>query len=335
MSKNIKSNHKHLLLSDRIYIEQSLYQRKTLRSIAIDLGKDPTTISKEIKRFVEWNDGRSAKLEGNDCKNYFSCQMEDLCMISCGRLCKDCSSNKYSWFCPNYVSSECSHLKKAPYVCNGCPELSSCNFSRYYYSAQKAHERYQNLLVESRSGINTDPETFQKLNNLISPLIRNGQPLSHVFATHKGEIPCSRKTIYNYLDQGLFDVRNIDLPRRVRYKLRKKHRFENPIQYDYRIRRSYKDFEKYTEAFPDYEVIEMDTVKGSRDAGKCLLTLLFRRSNFMLIFLLPSCTQKAVLDVFNYLYEELGSRTFKTSFRILLTDNGPEFKDPWSIEKSP
>ena len=55
----------------------------------------------------------------------------------------------------------------------------------------------------------------------------------------------------------------------------------------------------------------------------------------MLIFLLPSCTQKAVLDVFNYLYEELGSRTFKTSFRILLTDNGPEFKDPWSIEKAP
>ena len=66
MNKNVKGNHKHLLLSDRIFIEQSLYQGKTLKSIAFEIGKDPTTISKEIKRFIEWNDGRNAKLEGND-----------------------------------------------------------------------------------------------------------------------------------------------------------------------------------------------------------------------------------------------------------------------------
>ncbi|MFQ6931421.1 MAG: hypothetical protein ACLRR3_10345 [Eubacterium sp.] len=77
----------------------------------------------------------------------------------------------------------------------------------------------------------------------------------------------------------------------------------------------------------------MDTVKGSRDAGKCLMTLLFRNSSFMLIFLLPSCTQKAVSDVFDWLYEILGRRTFMKTFRIILTDNGPEFKDPWSIEQ--
>ena len=174
-----------------------------------------------------------------------------------------------------------------------------------------------------------EPEELQKLNDLISPLVRNGQPLSHVFAAHSHEIPCSRRTIYNYLDQGLFDVRNIDLPRRVRFKVRKQRRAENPIAYNYRSRRTYKDFQKYTEAFPNYEVVEMDTVKGSRDAGKCLMTLLFRNSSFMLIFLLPSCTQKAVSDVFDRLYEMLGRRTFMKTFRIILTDNGPEFKDPW------
>ena len=76
----------------------------------------------------------------------------------------------------------------------------------------------------------------------------------------------------------------------------------------------------------------MDTVKCSRDAGKCLMTLLFRKSSFMLIFLLPSCTQKSVQDVFDMLYDRLGPVVFRKTFRIILTDNGPEFKDPWAIE---
>ena len=177
------------------------------------------------------------------------------------------------------------------------------------------------------------PEELQHLNELLSPLIRKGQPLSHVYAAHKDDIPVCRRTVYNYLDQGLFDVRNIDLPRRVRYKLRKKQRSDNPINYDYRSKRTYKDFEKYIAAFPDYEVVELDTVKGGREAGKCLMTLLFRKSSFMLCFLLPTCTQKAVCDVFDHLYETLGRRLFMKTFRIILTDNGPEFKDPWSIEK--
>ena len=102
----------------------------------------------------------------------------------------------------------------------------------------------------SRSGINLKPEELQHLNELLSPLIRKGQPLSHVYAAHKEDIPVCRRTVYNYLDQGLFDVRNIDLPRRVRYKIRKKQRIVNPITYDYRSKRTYKDFEKYVSAFP-------------------------------------------------------------------------------------
>lgn len=65
------------------------------------------------------------------------------------------------------------------------------------------------------------------------------------------------------------------------------------------------------------------------------MTLLFRSSSFMLIFLLPACTQAAVKDVFDQLYEGLGPVVFRRTFRIILTDNGPEFKDPWSIERAP
>ena len=49
MSRIIKGNGKHLTYSDRVYIEQELMQRSSFRSIASTLGKDPSTISKEIR----------------------------------------------------------------------------------------------------------------------------------------------------------------------------------------------------------------------------------------------------------------------------------------------
>lgn len=45
-----KNNQKHLTLSDRNYIEQALNQGMTFKDMATFLSKDPTTISKEIKK---------------------------------------------------------------------------------------------------------------------------------------------------------------------------------------------------------------------------------------------------------------------------------------------
>ena len=332
MSKDIKGDHKHLTLSDRIYIEQALLRGDNFRAIAKAIGKDPTTISLEIRRFLEWNDGYYARSKGNDCVHYNSCDVFNLCPECCSWACKDCHMDHCKRLCSHYDPFICDDLKSPPYVCNSCRIQELCNATKYYYRAEEAQRRYKAILSESRAGINMTPEELKELDEFISPLIRKGQPLSHIFSVYGDSLPCSRKTVYNYLDMGIFSVKNIDLPRRVRYKLRKKRRGENPIKYAYRNRRTYKDFLKYTEAFPDYEVVEMDTVKGSRDAGKCLMTLLFRKSSFMLIFLLPSCTQASVKAVFDDLYDRLGPVVFRKTFRIILTDNGPEFKDPWSIE---
>lgn len=325
---------RHLCISDRVYIEQSLYQGKTFKEIASFLDKDVTTISKEIKRFIKWNNGVGARKPGSDCKNRDTCEQEDLCFIQCGRYCKDCESAYCSAYCPYFEPTECPHLKKAPYVCNGCLGETTCGYTKYFYTASTAEERYQEMLRTSRTGINITPEKLRELDELISPLIKNGQSLGHIFAAHGDEIPCSRSTIYNYLDQGLFDVKNIDLPRRVRYKLRKKQISGASNKYAYRNNRTFADYQKYSAHHPDYEVIEMDTVKGTRESGKCLLTLFFRNSSFMLVFVLPSCSQQSVKEVFDYLYTQLGASTFKQTFRILLTDNGPEFKDPEGIEKA-
>lgn len=49
MSNSIPENQKYFTLHDRQYIENSLDQGLSFRDIVKFLGKDPTTISKEIR----------------------------------------------------------------------------------------------------------------------------------------------------------------------------------------------------------------------------------------------------------------------------------------------
>ena len=79
----------------------------------------------------------------------------------------------------------------------------------YIYNAKKAHRLYEQTLSKSREGINMTPEELKELNDLISPLILKGQPLSHIFAVHADEIPVCRRTLYNYLDQRVFQAHRI------------------------------------------------------------------------------------------------------------------------------
>ncbi len=331
-------NQKHLTLSERTYIEQELAQGSSFKAIANVLGKDPSTISKEVKLHRIITAGQADRFKCHKCQRYKQCKERHVCGSEyCNNACRYCRRRfDIETLCPLYMPFLCDQLTKAPYVCNACPHYNLCVLDMARYSAARAQKQYEKTLSSSRTGINMTPEELVKLNDLISPLVMKGQPLSHIFAVHGDEIPVSRRTLYNYFDQRIFTARNIDLPRRVRYKKRKSH--SGPVRHthaqEYRHKRTYVDFEKYTKAFPELGVVEMDTVKGSRTAGKCLLTLLFRSCSFMIIILLPDCTQKSVSNAINNLCNTIGIRTFRKYFPILLTDNGPEFKDPWSIERN-
>ena len=340
--KNLVYDQKHLTLSDRTYIEQELLQKSTFSFISNTLKKDPTTIAKEVKRNfksvpVKYN--RSCSI----CKLYADCDLlsrETSCSRYnkkyCSFYCKKCYQYNPTRECSHYVPFKCDRISKPPYVCNYCSDQKNCPLTKKIYDAAYAQKQYEKTLVKSRQGINMTPEELQELNEMISPLILKGQPLSHIFAVHSDEIPVCRRTLYNYLDQRIFQARNIDLPRRVRYKKRKKKsapRTSKNLQQVYRNKRTYIDFERFLYAHPDVDVVEMDTVKGGRSSGKCLLTLLFRSCNFMLVILLPDCTQKSVIRAMNHLADTLGIRMFRKYFPVLLTDNGSEFKNPWDIEK--
>ena len=336
-NKKIIHNQKHLSLSDRSFIEQELLQHSSFRYIGMMLHKDPSTISKEVRRnsIIRSPSQQYRKCKG--CVHFDKCDKHNVCdKKSCTRYCKTCMGGHPIEHCNDYLpySHKCRVDAKPTFVCNGCIYINKCTSIHRLYDAKKAQEKYEKTLSNSRKGINLTSEELRELNDLVSPLVLKGQPLSHIFAVHGEEIPVCRRTLYNYFDQRVFTARNIDLPRRVRYKKRKKRSepLKRNITQVYRNKRTYVDFEKYTAAFPDLDVVEMDTVKGSRAAGKCLLTLLFRSCSFIIIILLPDCTQKSVTEAINNLCNAIGIRAFKKYFPIILTDNGPEFKNPWDIE---
>lgn len=141
---------------------------------------------------------------------------------------------------------------------------------------------------------------------------------------------CSEKTIYNYIDACLFDVRNIDLPRKVKFRERyKKPEFK--VDKGCRIGRNYEAFGAFLDKNPDTAVVQMDSVIGTK-GGKCLLTIHFVDTSLMLAFLRDANTSKSVIDIFNHLDKILGKELFSHLFPVILTDNGSEFSNPKMIE---
>ncbi|MGO5111256.1 IS30 family transposase, partial [Clostridium sporogenes] len=131
-----------------------------------------------------------------------------------------------------------------------------------------------------------------------------GQSVNQIYINHQDELMCSEKTIYNYIDACLFDVRNIDLPRKVKFRERyKKPEFK--VDKSCRIGRNYEDFSAFIKKNPDTAVVQMDSVIGNK-GGKCLLTIHFVDCSLMLAFLRDANTSKSVTDIFNQLDKKLG-----------------------------
>lgn len=277
MAKNI-----HLSLSDRIIIEAGLRERRSFSAIAAELGKDPTTISKEVRAHIKLNQagGYNPCMIRKDCKHY-----GDLChpcKFTYGKSCHSCYRTKCFDVCQDFQPAQCSKLDKPPYVCNGCQQRQTCKLERHLYEAKFAQKEYEAIRSESRQGFAVTPAELERIDQIISPLIKKGQSIHQICVNNADEIMLDERTIYNYVDAGLLSVGNIDLPRKVRYKVRKK---KPPVRVDKQchLGRTYEDFLEYTAANPDVPIVEIDSVEG-RKGGKVLLTVFFRNSNLMLAF---------------------------------------------------
>lgn len=341
MPKKKDYDHKHLSTSQRIHIEKGLNDGLSFAAIARKLDKHPSTIAKEVKKYRTLQSREKDPKKPARCALFKECTLRFLCdKKDCVKMCKSCYDvklqvSKCSYLCSEYREPQCASISKAPFVCNHCARQRTCNKEKAYYIAQNADQSSQELLVSCRQGINQAPADIAMLDTLISPLLAQGQSLAHIYAFHGHEIPCSRKTLYNYIDQGVFTAKNIDLRRKVRYKCkpRKTGTRVSLAAKEFRIGRTYEDFQKFIQENPDIPVVELDTVEGGRDnSTQAFLTIFFRNCSLMLIFVLQEKSQDQVIKVFDYLTEKLGIKVFQELFPIILTDNGVEFQFPERLE---
>lgn len=171
----------------------------------------------------------------------------------------------------------------------------------------------------------TKRELHQK-DRIITPLIEQGQS-PYQIATNHPELDMSVRTMYTYLDNGLFTARNIDLKRKPKFKPRRCHKTQITDRSVF-SGRTYADFQSLN---PDVHV-EMDTVHSSRESKKTRLTFFFPKGKLFLAFLMNRCTEDAVRLVFDHLEKRLGSHEFLSVFKFLLTDRGSEFGNPDALE---
>lgn len=322
---------KHLTSLNREDIEKFLKAGFKFYQIAKIIQKDPTTVSKEVKKYRTEHFPSNFNNKNNYCKNKTSCTIKNLCNSNCHTECRNCG--KCNSICSNYELDLCVKLLKPPYVCNACSSYSQCRKFKYIYLASNAQKKYEELLTSSRQGINTSENVLKKIDELISPLIKQGQSIKLIYRNHKDEIPCSVNCLYNYIGAGLLSAKNIDLPRRVKYKLRNKNNNKTKKDYSYRIGRTYEDFLNFLADNPNINVVEMDTVEGIK-GGKVLLTMIFRNFNFMIARILPNKTSDAVKKELDNIEKLIGSELFKRVFKCILTDNGGEFQRPIELETS-
>ena len=282
---------------DRLRIQEMLNEGSSFTAIAKAVGKNRTTISREVHahRFL-----RASSLPKNR-----SCDLTD----------------------------------RPPYVCNACEKRVYCRKNRYIYEASIAQNEYRHLLSESRSELQISKEQIADINEILAPLvIEQNHSINQLYANHKDLLPFSKTTFYRYIDLGLFNVKNIDLQRKVRFRVKKKYdTARTKINPKIKLDHFYSDFQSYLALHPDASIVEMDTVIGTPGGkgGKCFLTLYFRAPKLMLIYLLPYKKAQHVNRVFDDLKKKLGNDLFKRLFEVILTDNGTEFSDPDRIEYDP
>ena len=321
---------KHLTLDDRRSIQCLLNEGVGFKDIANHLDKDPSTISKEVRRHAITK--RNARY--NPCALFAKCKhRRDLCHHctgSWGGLCKKCIDFECYSRCPDFKLKTCRKLLSAPYVCNGCEDHLNCHLERRLYNARAAQKEYEETLHLSRQGFSVSYDELKRIDDIVSPLIRQGQSIHHICKQNADRIMLDERTIYNYIDAGLLSVGNIDLPRKVRYRVRKRKR-QVRVDKQCHVGRTYEDFMSFISESPDIGIVEMDSVEGTK-GSKVLLTIYFRSCELMLAFLRDANTARSVTEIFDHLDNTLGREAFRTLFPVILTDRGSEFTDPSSIE---
>ncbi|WP_156560982.1 IS30 family transposase [Clostridium paraputrificum] len=142
-----------------------------------------------------------------------------------------------------------------------------------------------------------------------------------------GRFNCSQmvctKTLYNYIDLGFMDIKNTDLPMKLRRNTKlarvKKHKkklgtsiSQRPIDIDNRT---------------EFGHWEIDTVIGEKTKDdNVLLTIVERKTRYAMVLKAIAKTAPAITDALNKVRDIFGEQ-FSQVFKSITSDNDSEFAD--------
>lgn len=315
MSSNNKNL--HLTVQERIIIEKGIENGSTKAAIALTIGKDKSTVGKEIKKHRELVHKSSYK-------------------INCANM-KNCSHNHVCDNCADFKPFTCNRRDRSPGACNGCSKYTHCRYDKYRYKADFSHKKYREDLVDSRTGINMSYEECKAMADIIVPLIKAGHSPYHIVTNHP-ELNISEKTLYNYIENGIFrefGLLDIDLRIKTKRKITKKasNKYKKREDKKYLNGRTYDDFINYTAENKNLSVVEMDTVYNNGSTGPFMQTFKFLDYSFMFIVYQEEKTAKSMVEGVDFLEKILGKDLFSEEVTIIKTDRGSEFCDAEGFEK--
>lgn len=315
MSSNNKNL--HLTVQERIIIEKGIENGSTKAAIALTIGKDKSTVGKEIKKHRELVHKSSYK-------------------INCANM-KNCSHNHVCDNCADFKPFTCNRRDRSPGACNGCSKYTYCRYDKYRYKADFSHKKYREDLVDSRTGINMSYEECKAMADIIVPLIKAGHSPYQIVTNHP-ELNISEKTLYNYIENGIFrefGLLDIDLRIKTKRKITKKasNKYKKREDKKYLNGRTYDDFINYTAENKNLSVVEMDTVYNNGSTGPFMQTFKFLDYSFMFIVYQEEKTAKSMVEGVDLLEKILGEDLFSEEVAIIKTDRGSEFCDAEGFEK--
>lgn len=317
---NDNNSFSHLTLEERRIILTGIINGSTKTAIAQTIGKDKSTVGKEIKLHRTLSHKSNLPLE---CDAYRKCAH--------GRQCTP--------DCPDFSPFRCSRRDRTPGACNGCSAWSHCRFNKYTYSPEDAQHDYRETLVDSRQGVNLTVSEAKDMASIIEPLLKQGLSPYQILQVHP-QLGISEKTMYNYIENGVFhglaDISALDLRRQVSRRISKKKASSYKKRADNRYLqgRTHKDYTAYMEQNPDVFVTQMDTVYNNESSGPFIQTFKFVDAGILFGILHSSKTAMAMKNGIDLLESILSPEVFRKYVHVLLTDRGPEFSAADSMETS-
>ena len=310
----------HLTLEERRIILTGITNGSTKTAIAQTIGKEKSTVGKEIKLHRQLTHKCSLPLE---CEHYRKCVYGRQCTADC----------------PEYKPFRCSRRDRSPGACNGCSNWSHCRFDKYQYNPEEAQKDYMTTLVDSRQGVNLTVQEARKMADIIGPLLKQGQSPFQIVTDHP-ELGISEKTLYNYIEGDVFHelagITVLDLRRQVSRKMprKKSNGYKKRADRKFLQGRTYKDYKAYLSENPDVFVTQMDTVYNDESNGPFIQTFKFVNAGVLFALYQDSKTALSMKEGVDRLEAILGEEVFRKYVHVLLTDRGTEFSNADGMELS-